>query len=192
MADNGKVRFGLSKLYYSILTEGSSNSWATPVAVPGAVSMDISDNGSSNTFYADNIAYYKSMANNGYTGTVNVAQIPDAMLKDVWGMTLDANGVLLEKTGVQPKPFAMLFQVETDDKKELNLFYRCIPTSKPTSSPATVEDSVTPFTSSFDFEALPLVTGAAAQLDLIKAKTTPTTATSTATNWFSTVYVPTA
>ena len=162
------------------------------MAIPGAVSMDISDNGSSNTFYADNIAYYKSIANNGYTGTVNVAQIPDKMLTDVWGMTIDSNGVLLEKSGVQPKPIALLFQVETDDKKELNCFYRCIPTSKPTSSPATTEDSVTPFTSSFDFEALPLVTGASAQLDLIRSKSTPTTATSTATNWFSTVYAPTA
>ena len=192
MADNGKVRFGLSKLYYAILTEGSTNAWATPVAIPGAVNMDISDNGSSNTFYADNIAYYKSISNNGYTGSLEVAQIPDKMLTDVWGMTISAEGVLLEKTGVQPKPFALLFQVDTDGVDELNLFYRVVPTSKPTSKPASVEDSVTPFTTSFDFEALPLVTGAAAQLDLIKAKSTPTTSTSTATNWFSTVYVPSA
>ena len=192
MADNGKVRFGLSKLYYAVLTEGSTNAWATPVAIPGAVNMDISDNGSSNTFYADNIAYYKSLSNNGYQATVEVAQVPDKMLTDVWGMTLNTDGVLVEKTGVEPKPFALLFQVDTDGVDELNLFYRCVPTNKPTSSPATVEDSVTPFTTSFDISVLPLVTGAATQLDLIKAKTTPTTSTSTKTGWFSAVYTPSA
>ena len=67
MADNGKVRFGLSKLYYAVLTEGATNAWATPVAIPGAVSMDLENNGTDNTFYADNVAYYKSSANNGYT-----------------------------------------------------------------------------------------------------------------------------
>lgn len=192
MADNGKVRFGLSKLYYAILTEGSSNAWATPVAIPGAVSMDLSDNGSSNTFYADNIAYYKSISNNGYSGSLEVAQIPDQMLTDVWGMTINTSGVLLEKSGIQPKAFALLFQVDTDGVNELNVLYKVTPTSKPQSNPATVEDSVTPFTSSFDFEATPLVTGATAQLDLIKAKTTPTTATATRTGWFSAVYTPTA
>lgn len=192
MADNGKVRFGLSKLYYAVLTEGSTNAWATPVAIPGAVSMDISDNGSSNTFYADNIAYYKSISNNGYTGSVEVAQIPDAMLTDVWGMTLNSDGVLVEKSGIQPKPFALLFKVDTDGVDELNVLYKVTPTSKPTSSPATVEDSVTPFTTSFDFEATPLVTGSAAQLDLIKAKTTPTASEAIKTGWFSAVYVPNA
>ena len=190
MADNGKVRFGLSKLYYAVLTEGDANAWATPVAIPGAVSMDLSDNGSSNTFYADNIAYYKSTSNNGYTGTVEVAQIPDQMLTDIWGMTLNTDGVLVEKAGVQPKPFALLFKVDTDGVDELNLFYRVVPTSKPSSSPATTEDSVTPFTTSFEFEALPLVTGSADQLDLIKAKTTPTTQAATSAAWFTTVYVP--
>ena len=52
MADNGKVRFGLSKLYYAVLTEGATNAWATPVAIPGAVSMDLENNGTDNTFYA--------------------------------------------------------------------------------------------------------------------------------------------
>lgn len=191
MADNGKVRFGLSKLYYAILTEGDTNSWATPVAVPGAVSLDLSDNGSGNTFYADNIAYFKSTSNNGYSGTLEVAQIPDAMLADVWGMTLNADGVLLEKSGVQPKSFALIFQVDTDGVDELNVLYKVTPSSKPQSNPATTENSITPFTTSFDFDATPITTGAASQLDLIKAKTTPTTGDAIKSAWFTGVYVPT-
>lgn len=191
MAENGKVRFGLSKLYYAVLTEGSTNAWATPVAIPGAVSMDLSNNGTDNTFYADNVAYYKSSANNGYTGTLEVAQIPDQMLVDIWGMTLGNDGVVIEKTGVQPKPFGLIFQVDTDGVDELNLFYRVVPTSKPISSPATTEDTVEPFTTSFDFEALPLVSGPTAQEGLIKAKTTPTTTSAIKEAWFTTVYTPT-
>lgn len=188
MADNGKVRFGLSKLYYAVLTEGDTNAWATPVAIPGAVSMDLSSNGSQNIFYADNVAYYASTANNGYTGTLEVAQIPDQMLQDVWGMTINSDGVLIEKSGIQPKPFALLFQVDTDGVDELNLFYRVVPTSRPVSNPATTEDSVEPFTTSFDFEALPLVTGAATQKELVMAKTTPTTTDTIKNGWFSGVY----
>ena len=104
----------------------------------------------------------------------------------------DTDGVIVEKTGIQPKPFALIFQVDTDNVDELNLFYRVVPTTKPISSPATTEDTVEPFTTSFDFEALPLVSGSAVQQGLIKAKTTPTTTEAKKTAWFSEVYVPLA
>ena len=69
MAEN-KVRFGLKNVYYAKLTEGSTNSFATPVAVPGAVSMTLDSNVANGTFYADNISYYTTFSNNGYTGTL--------------------------------------------------------------------------------------------------------------------------
>ena len=141
MAEN-KVRFGLCNVYYAVLTEStdsSNNSWATPKAVKGAVNLTLDSNSSDGTFYADNVAYYKTFANNGYTGSLEMARISDEMLKDVWGMTLDANTkVLYEETGVQPKPFALLFQIEGDESAELNVFYRVVPTSKPTVGSQTV------------------------------------------------------
>ena len=192
MAEN-KVRFGLKNVYYAVLTEGATNAWATPVHVAGAVSLTLDDASSSNPFYADNITYYRTFANNGYTGSLEMALIPEAMLADIWGIEEDATDkIIYEKTGVQPKPFALIFQVDTDDVDELNLFYRVVPTTKPISSPATTEDTVEPFTTSFDFEALPLVSGSAVQQGLIKAKTTPTTTEVKKTAWFSEVYVPTA
>ena len=53
MAEN-KVRFGLKNVYYAVLTEstdGTANTYATPVAVPGAVSLTLDSNGTDGTFY---------------------------------------------------------------------------------------------------------------------------------------------
>ena len=193
MAEN-KVRFGLKNVYYAVLTEstdGTANTYATPVAVPGAVSLTLNSNGTDGTFYADNVAYYKTFANNGYTGELEMARINDAMLQDVWGMDLDATSkVLYEKTGIQPKPFALLFQIEGDQDEELNCFYRVVPTSKPSAGSQTVAEEVKPVTQTFEFEALPLVTGPASQAGLIKARTSESTPDTTKNAWFSSVLLP--
>ena len=190
MAEN-KVRFGLKNVYYSLLTEGSSNTFATPVAVPGAVSMTLDSNVANGSFYADNITYYKTFSNNGYTGTLEMAMIPEAMLKDVFGMTVGSDKILYEASGVNPKPFALMFQIEGDQQAELNVLYKVVPTSKPTAGSQTVEESVEPVTQSFDFEALPLTTGVTAQQGLIKGRTTTETATAVRSAWFSTVQIKT-
>lgn len=190
MAEN-KVNFGLSNVYYAILTEGDTNSWATPVKVPGAVSLTLDDSSASSPFYADNVIYYQSFANNGYTGSLEMARIPEQMLADVWGIEENATDkVIYERANVQPKPFALLFQREGDDDSELVLIYRVIPTSKPTAGSSTIEDSPTPVTQSFEFNAPPLVTGAASQLGLVKATTGSNTPAATKTAWFSAVTVP--
>ena len=191
MAEN-KVRFGLKNVYYAVLTEGSTNSFATPVAVPGAVSMTIDSNVANGTFYADNISYYTTFSNNGYTGTLEMARINDTMLKDVFGMTLDANTkILYEDSNATVKPFALLFQIEGDQNEELNVLYRVVPTSKPSIGSQTVAESVEPVTQSFDFEALPLVTGVSAQKGLVKGRTTDTTTTAVRTAWFTAVQIKT-
>lgn len=190
MAEN-KVRFGLKNVYYSVLTEGSTNSFATPVVVPGAVSMTLDSNVSNGTFYADNISYYKTFANNGYTGTLELARIPDSMLQDIFGMTVGSDKILYEASGVDPKPFAMMFQIEGDQQEELNVLYRVVPTSKPSAGSQTVEETVEPVTQSFDFEALPLVTGVAAQQGLIKGRTRTDTTTAIRSAWFTQVQIKT-
>lgn len=192
MAEN-KVRFGLKNVHYAILTEGAANAWGTPVAVPGAVSLTLDANVASSDFYADNVTYYKTFANNGYTGSLEMARIPDQMLQDIWSMTQDATSkVIYEKTGVQPKPFALLFEVDGDQDAEFNLLYRVVPSSKPTAGSQTTEESAEPVTQSFDLSALPLVTGATEQQGLIKARTCADTPTATKEAWFTTVNVPAA
>lgn len=193
MAEN-KVRFGLKNVYYAVLTEstdGTNNTFASPKAVPGAVSMTLDSNSSDGTFYADNVSYYKTFANNGYSGSLEMARINDDMMKDVFGMTVNSSNLLVESTGVQPKPFALMFQIEGDQREELNVLYRVVPTSKPSIGSQTVEETVEPVTQSFDFEALPLVTGPSYQKGLINARTTDTTTTAVRTAWFTTVQITT-
>lgn len=190
MAEN-KVNFGIENVYYAVLTEGTTNSWATPVHVPGAVSITLDSNTTSTPFYADNITYYSSFANNGYTGTLEMARIPESMLKDIWGIEEDnTDKVIFEKSGVQPKPFALLFEKDGDQQDDLYCLYRVIPTSKPTEGTSTIEDSATPVTQSFEFNALPLVTGTTKQLNLISVRTAADTTTTTRNAWYSSVKVP--
>lgn len=190
MAEN-KVNFGLSKVYYAVLTEGTTNSWATPVHVAGAVSLTIDDNSTSNPFYADNITYYRSFANNGYSGSLEMARIPENMLSDVFGITENSTDkVIYEYSNVSPKPFALLFQREGDDSSELAVLYKVTPTTKPTRGSSTIEDAPTPVTQSFDFEASPLTTGTTNQIGLISAMSAADTTTTVKNAWFSTVKVP--
>lgn len=192
MAEN-KVRFGLKNVYYAKLTESSdntNNTYATPVAVPGAVNLTMDSNGTDGTFYADNVAYYKTFANNGYSGELEMARVNDAMMKDIWGMTVE-NGVLVEKTGIQPSPFALLFQIEGDTNEELHVLYRVVPTSKPSMGSQTVAEEVEPVTQTFSFDALPLVTGPSYQAGLIQGKTLDTTSTATRAAWFTAVQIAT-
>ena len=190
MADINKVRFGLKNVYYALLTEGTTNSYGTPVAVPGAVSMTLDSNVSIGSFYADNITYYKTFANNGYKGTLEMARIHDDMLKDVFGMTLDnTTKILYESSEAQPHAFALMFQIEGDAQEELNVLYRVVPTSKPSAGSKTVAENAEPVTQSFDFEALPLVTGVTEQQGLVKGRTTDETTTAVRSAWFTEVQI---
>ena len=193
MAEN-KVRFGLKNVYYALLTEAAdsstNNSFGTPKAVPGAVSMTMDSNGTDGTFYADNVAYYKTFANNGYTGSLEMARITDEMLEDVWGMTVE-NGILTEKNNVQPKPFALMFQISGDKNEELYVLYRVVPTTKPSMGSETVAEQVEPGTQTFDFEALPLVTGPSYQAGKVFGRTVESTSTAIRTAWFTGVQIAT-
>ena len=86
----------------------------------------------------------------------------------------------------------VLFAKSGDAQEDLYCLYRVMPTSKPTEGTSTIEDSATPVTQSFDFEAAPLVTGTTSQIGLISVRTASDTTTSSRNAWFSAVTVPSA
>ena len=181
MAEN-KVRFNLKNVHYSVLTLGTTPTYATPVAVPGAVSLDLSAEGDSSPFYADGIVYYNSIANNGYSGTLEMARIPDQMMQDIWLDTLGSTSkVLTEVSTNQPKPFALLFQVDGDADEELYVLYN-VSGTRPNIGSQTNEESKEPQTQSTDINAIPLPDGR------VMARTTNATPSATKTGWFSTVF----
>ena len=54
-----KIKFNLKNVHIAILTKTDEGeySYATPVALPGAVSLSLDAEGESNPFYADGLVY---------------------------------------------------------------------------------------------------------------------------------------
>lgn len=156
--DNNKVKYGLSKCYYSVLTEENDEiSYGTPVAFPGSVNVSFSREGSDpEAFRADNIDYWMSgYTNSGYTGTYEFARIIDSFYTDVLGYMIDDNGNLVEVAGVTPKEFALMFQFEGDKNATRYALYRCT-ASRPDLASQTTEETITPITETLDIKAIPV------------------------------------
>lgn len=152
MAELSKVRFGLSKAYYAVITDGT---YGTPVALPGAVSLTLNREGNDpETFWADNIAYYVFPATNGgYTGTLTLAKVPEAFLTDVLGEVKDDNGVQLEIADAASKEFALLYEVDGDKDQKRYVFYNCT-AQRVTPGANTKSDSTSPDTQDLEFTAI--------------------------------------
>jgi phi13 family phage major tail protein len=157
-ATPNKIKYGLRNVYYAVATEGSGGAltYATPVAMPGAVSMSIAAQGATNPFYADDVIYYSSTENNGYQGTLELALIPDSFKTDVLGEVLDNNGVYFEKSGTPTVEFALLFEFQGDQNATRHAFYRCT-ASRADVNGATKTDSITPQTETLNITAMPRI-----------------------------------
>ena len=72
-----RVVFGLKNLHYSIITEGvdGTYTYATPVAIAGLTSLELSTKGAQEDFYADDVLYYTTVTNQGYDAKLTVANI---------------------------------------------------------------------------------------------------------------------
>lgn len=188
MANENKVQFNLKNVHYAVLTEtktsGSTTySWGTPVAVPGAVNLNLEQQGEITKFYADGIVYYQSPVNNGYEGDLEMARIVDKMLQDVWGMTLGTTSkVLTENANTEAKAFALLFQIDGDADEDCYVLYNCTGT-RPAIAAKTKEDTKEPQTQSSTISAAPLGNGN------VMARTTSETPEATKNGWFSQVFV---
>ena len=83
--------------------------------------------------------YYTTVANNGYSGDLEIALIPESFRKDILKETEDANGVLVEDSTVEPEHFALLFEFSGDKKKIRHCMYYCT-AARPTIEGKTNED----------------------------------------------------
>lgn len=181
-----KVKFGLKNVHYALLTvsEEGAVSFGAPVPIPGAVSMSLSPQGETETFYADDIAYYVSTANNGYQGDLEIALLPDSFRTDVLREVEDeTDHVLIEKSTAEPQPFALLYQFTGDQQASLRVLYNCA-TARPSEASSTIKNTKTPTTDTLSLTASPLANGN------IKAKTTADTPDEIKKNWFKSVWQP--
>lgn len=182
-ASENKVQFNLKNVHYAVMTTtGDTPAWDTPVKVPGAVTLNLDPQGDVTPFYADGIVYYQSTANNGYSGDLEMARFPDEMLKDVWGMEEVATDlVLIENSNVEPKPFALLYQIDGDADEQLYCLYNCTGT-RPGIGSSTNTETKEPKTQTSTISAVPLENGN------VLARTTSQSPEGVRTAWFTKVY----
>jgi phi13 family phage major tail protein len=148
-----KIKYGLSNCYYAVLNE-TAGTYGTPVAMPGAVNLSLDQEGETNNFRADNMDYYVSISNNGYSGTLELALIPDSFLTDVMGEIKDeTSGLQYELGDAKPKAFAFLFQFEGDANAVRHVLYNC-KTTRPTLASETTDTSITPGTDTLNLTAI--------------------------------------
>lgn len=187
MADTNKIKYGIKNCYYAVATIAANGSatYDTPVALPGAVSISLDPQGDTSPFYADNIVYYTSIANNGYEGDLELAKLPDSFLTDVLGYVADTNGVLFEDANAPVVHFALMFQFEGDVHAKRHVLYNCTAT-RPSVSGSTKEETIEPQTETITITAT-TVYNASYDKDVVKASVTPTESTQY-NAWTSAVY----
>lgn len=181
-----KVKYNLKNVYAAKLKKdaGGSFNYDTPKPIPGAVSISLDAEGESSPFYADGIVYFRSTANNGYSGDLEMALIPEWFRTEILKEKLDKNGVLVEKaTTGEAEKFALLFEFDGDVKAIRHVLYNCS-ASRPSIASETKEDTIEPGTETLSLTADPREDG------LVKSRSGDTTSDETYANWYKNVYVP--
>ena len=184
-----KVKYNLKNVHAAKLTESvvegvTQYTYAKPQAIPGAVSISLDAEGDSSPFYADGIVYFRSVSNNGYSGDLEIALIPEWFRIEILQEALDSHGVLVEKSDrAESVKFALLFEFDGDVRAIRHVMYNCT-ASRPSIESETKEDTIEPGTETLSLTADPREDG------LVKSRTGDSTDTATYQNWYKTVYIP--
>jgi len=181
-----KVKYGLNKVHWAKITgwsEEGEPTYATPVRLPGAVSLSIDANGENENFFADNSVYYVINNNAGYDGDLEIALITTDFAIEILGEQLDAKGVLVERNDAETSQFALFFEFDGDKNHIRHVLY-CCSASRPATEGETTEESKSVKTEKLSLKATALPNG------LVKSKTCESTDETTYNNWYSSVYMP--
>lgn len=181
-----KVKYNLKNVHAAKLKKDTTGAFTyeAPKPIPGAVSISLDAEGESSPFYADGIVYFRSTSNNGYSGDLEIALIPEWFRTDILKEKLDKNGVLVEKAdATETEKFALLFEFDGDIKAIRHVLYNCS-ASRPSIESETKEDTIEPGTETLALTADPREDG------LVKSRTGDTTQDATYTGWYKAVYIP--
>lgn len=184
MSEN-KVNFGLKNVHYApiTLTVQGEVQYGKPVRIPGAVELSLEPRGDMSEFYADDILYYSAGANQGYDGTLTIANIPEQFAIDCLGEEKVAtHNLITEKVTGKGKNFALMFEFDGDIRNTKHVLFNCS-ANRPTVGSSTKTSTTEPFTNELTFIAM------AREGDLtVKTKTTETTPQGVLDTWYIRVY----
>lgn len=180
-----KVKFNICNVHYAPITvsEDGAVTFATPVAMPGAVSISMDPTGEPESFYADGVEYYVINNNQGYDGDLELAMIPESFRTDILKEETDDNQVLVENANSETGSFALLFEFDGDIRKIRHVLYNCS-ASRPSIESKTNEEGKEVQTETLTVKARPMANG------YVKAKTGDTTTETVYNNWYKSVYEP--
>lgn len=165
-----KVKFGLKNVHFAkmiVSEQGGSISYATPVRIPGAVNLSLEPQGDKADFNADDVIFFSDYANNGYSGDLEVAKIPDEFLTEILGQTVDENGAIIEASGDKSSKFALMFEVNGDVNAKRVVYYNCS-ASRPKAEASTVGETKEPKT-----DTITITASARSTDELVKASLEP-------------------
>lgn len=200
--DAKKVFYGLSNVYYAMLTESVDpktnkivSTYGTPKRWPGAVSIQLDPSGDPIVFPADNSAYYSLVNNQGYSGQFESAMIPDDIRVDTLGNHVDNNGMIVESDHDQISYFALMFEFNTDVNPNRYVFYKVSLAKRPSVASSTVDPTgdIEIQKDSVEFRAMPQAS--ATEIDgveahLVKAFTGANVNKTAYDGFYNAVYVP--
>lgn len=159
MAEKNKVRFGLKNVHVCSITESAESiTYGTPTAWKGAKSLTLDPEGETNTYYADNTAYFTTNTNNGYSGSLEMSEIPEEIDKMIFNTVITEEGNLAEDANVLPNNVGLMFQFEGDVSATKYLLYKVV-FARPNIEGETKEESTDPKTTSMDITVVPVEQG---------------------------------
>lgn len=150
-----KVLYGIKNVHVAKLTEEDGViSYGTPFPVPGATGFSPDPQGEEALFYADNKIYFRQTSNQGYTGDIIVAIIPEKFLTDIMGRTKDKNGAIIENANDKQSRFALMFEADGDEKARRFVYWDCT-ASRASREHKTKEQTIEPGTDSMPITIAP-------------------------------------
>lgn len=179
-----KISYGLKNVYYAPFTVAAGViTYETPKAMPGGTEISLEPRGDMTEFYADDVLYYSASNNQGYDGTLTIANIPEQFAIDALGEEKDSiDMVMTEKSSSIGKAFALMFEFDGDVKATRHVLYNCT-ASRPKVGSSTKTNTAEPNTNELTFVSSPRETDYA-----VKTKTTTTTPVEIYSNWYTKVY----
>ncbi|MFP7467576.1 major tail protein [Weissella cibaria] len=181
MAEN-KVQFGLKNVYVHPFTDdGTQITYDTAIKYPGAVNLSLDAAGDKTDFYADNGIFWSGDNNQGFTGKLEMANMPYAISSIVLGDLRDDHGVIAQSLR-QGKAVALTFEFDGDQKATRHILYN-VTFARPSEAGATKSDKLDVQTKEFDITA-----ALDPYLEIAKMKTDSETDAETYAAWHTTPY----
>ncbi len=122
-ATENKVTFGLKDLV--IFFHADADSQNPGISIDSIINYNRTMNTSTTDLYANDKLYYRVRDEKNGEGTMELANIPKAVMARMLGWRVDSNGGLVHVKDAVPERFDMCFSVDGDQCERRKFIYGC-------------------------------------------------------------------